>query len=130
MCVFWLIYSFQQLSEFGTIIILIYFTDKETEDQPTYKKRKKNSPRFKGGKAEELGFDSGLAASCIRTHNYYTTILHPLVVKNPPANCRRCKRNGFDPWIRKIPWRRAWQPTPLCLPGKSHGQRSLAGYSP
>ena len=32
--------------------------------------------------------------------------------------------------IRKIPWRRKWQPTPLFLPGKSHGQRSLVGYSP
>ena len=37
---------------------------------------------------------------------------------------------GFDPWIRKIPWRRKWQPTPIFLPGKSHGQRSLVGYSP
>ena len=39
-------------------------------------------------------------------------------------------RLGFDPWVRKIPWRRKWQPTPVCLPGKSHGQRSLAGYCP
>ena len=37
---------------------------------------------------------------------------------------------GFDPWVRKIPWRRRWQPTPVFLPGKSHGQRSLVGYSP
>ena len=36
----------------------------------------------------------------------------------------------FDPWIGKIPWRRAWQPTPVFLSGKIHGQRSLAGYSP
>ena len=36
----------------------------------------------------------------------------------------------FDPWVGKIPWRRKWQPTPVFLPGKSHGQRSLAGYSP
>ena len=40
--------------------------------------------------------------------------------------CRRC---GFNPWVRKIPWRRKWQPTPVFLPGESHGQRSLAGYS-
>ena len=40
------------------------------------------------------------------------------------------KRCGFDPWVRKIPWKRAWQPTAVFLPGKSHGQRSLAGYSP
>jgi len=36
----------------------------------------------------------------------------------------------FDPWVRKTPWRRKWQPTPVFLPGESHGQRSLAGYSP
>ena len=37
---------------------------------------------------------------------------------------------GFDPWVGKIPWRRAWQPTPVFLPGEFHGQRSLAGYGP
>ena len=41
-----------------------------------------------------------------------------------------CGRSRFDPWVRKIPWRRKWQPTPVFLPGKSHGQRSVAGYSP
>ena len=35
----------------------------------------------------------------------------------------------FDPWVGKIPWRRKWQSTPVFLPGESHGQRSLAGYS-
>ena len=39
------------------------------------------------------------------------------------------RRPGFDPWIRKIPWRRKWQPTPVFLPGESHGQRKLVGYS-
>ena len=39
-------------------------------------------------------------------------------------------RCGFDPWVRKIPWRRKWQLTPVLLPGKSHGQRSLGSYSP
>ena len=42
-------------------------------------------------------------------------------------------RSGLAPhktWVRKIPWKRAWQPTPVFLPGTSHGQRSLAGYSP
>ena len=38
--------------------------------------------------------------------------------------------HGFNPWIRKIAWRRNWQPTPVFLPEKSHGQRSLTGYSP
>ena len=39
---------------------------------------------------------------------------------------RRVKRLGFTPWVRKIPWRRKWQPTPVFLPGKSHGQRSVS----
>ena len=45
-------------------------------------------------------------------------------VKNPPANA------GFNPWVGKIPWRRKQSPTPVFLPGKSHGQRRLAGHSP
>ena len=52
-----------------------------------------------------------------------------LVVKNAPANGGDVKRCGFDPWVWKIPWRRAWQPTPVFLPGESHRQRSLEGYS-
>ena len=48
------------------------------------------------------------------------------------AACQRRshKRCGFDPWVRKLPLRKAWQPTLVFLPGESHGQRSLVGYSP
>ena len=42
----------------------------------------------------------------------------------------QCRLLGFDPWVGKTPWSRKWQPTPGFLPGKSHGQGSLAGYSP
>ena len=49
-----------------------------------------------------------------------------LVVNTPPANAGDI-RLRFDPWVRKIPWRRAWQPTPVVLPGKSQGQRSPMG---
>jgi len=55
------------------------------------------------------------------------------MVKRSACQCRRLR---FDPWMGKIPWRRKWHPTPAflptlaSLPGKSHGQRSLAGYSP
>ncbi|CAI9180043.1 unnamed protein product [Rangifer tarandus platyrhynchus] len=42
----------------------------------------------------------------------------------------QCRRLRFDSWVRKIPWRRKWQPTPVFLPGESHGPRSLVGYSP
>ena len=52
-----------------------------------------------------------------------------LVVKNSPASAGDM-RLELDPWVGRIPWRRAWQPTPVFLPGESHGQRSLAGYSP
>jgi len=50
--------------------------------------------------------------------------------KEPASQCWRQKRCGFDPWVAKILWRRAWQPTPVFLPAESHGQRNLAGYSP
>ena len=49
--------------------------------------------------------------------------------KEPSCQCRRCKRHRFDPWVGKILWRRAWQPTLVFLPGESHRQRSLVGYS-
>ena len=45
-------------------------------------------------------------------------------VKNLPA----MRRPGFSPWVGKIPWKREWLPIPVFLPGKFHGQRSLAGY--
>ena len=45
------------------------------------------------------------------------------------SSCQ-CKRYGFDPWVRKIPWRKKWQPPPVFLSGQSHGQRSLVGYNP
>ena len=47
--------------------------------------------------------------------------------KESAGQCRRHKRPRFDPWVGKIPWRKAWQPTPVFLPGESHGQRSLEG---
>ena len=61
------------------------------------------------------------------------------VVKNLPANAgdirdvgskKKRERDGFNPWVRKIPWRRVWQPIPVFLPGKFYGQRSLEGYGP
>ena len=48
------------------------------------------------------------------------------LVKNPPA----VQETWVTPWVAKIPWRREWLPTPVFLPGESHGQRSLSGYSP
>ena len=48
------------------------------------------------------------------------------MVKNLPA----IQEIQFNSWVRKIPWRREWLPTPVCLPGEFNGQRSLANYSP
>ena len=50
--------------------------------------------------------------------------------KESTCQSRTHRRCGFDSWVGKIPWRRKWQPIPVFLPGESHGQRSLVGYSP
>ena len=47
--------------------------------------------------------------------------------KEPACKCRRHKRCGFDPWVKKTPCRRAWQLTAVFLPRESHGQKSLVG---
>ena len=51
-----------------------------------------------------------------------------LVVKNPPANAGDM-RHGFDPWVRKIPWRREWHPLQYSCLGESYEHRSLAAYT-
>ena len=58
------------------------------------------------------------------------TLLGGLSGKVPTCQCRRHKRHGFYAWVGKIPWRRAWQPTLVFLPGESHGQRSPARTTP
>jgi len=50
--------------------------------------------------------------------------------KESTCQCRRYNRCRFDPWVRKIPWRKKWQLTPIFFPGKSHRQRNLEGCSP
>ena len=53
-----------------------------------------------------------------------------LMVKNPPANAGDIRDTGSIHGLGIIPWRRTWKPTPVFFPGESHGQMSLAGYSP
>ena len=53
----------------------------------------------------------------------------PRWLSGKESTCQ-CRKRGFDPWVRKIPWGRKWQPTLVFLPGKSHRQKSLVGYSP
>ena len=84
--------------------------------------------------ASSLG--SSLGALELKIHHFIPSLQIVMgfpgcvIGKEPPCHCRWDKRHGFDPWVGKIPWRRAWQPTPVFLPGESHGERSLAGYSP
>ena len=52
------------------------------------------------------------------------------LVAQTSSICLKSRRPGFNPWVRKIPWRMKWQPPPVFLPGKSQGRRSLVGYSP
>ena len=59
--------------------------------------------------------------------NYHSGLPWWLSGKESACQCRRCR---FNHWVRKIPWRRKWQPKPVFLPGKFHGQRSLKDYSP
>ena len=53
----------------------------------------------------------------------------PRLCREPTFQCRRHKRHRFDPWVKRITWRRAWQATPVFLPGESHEKRSMVGYS-
>ena len=88
--------------------------------------------------------DSGIARilpqECVRKHDQavsrytqtltrYSSVIFPggASGKELSYQCRRHKSHGFNPWVGKISWRKAWKPTPVSLPGKSHGQRSLVG---
>ena len=73
----------------------------------------------------QLSLDWG--PTLIKTHTGFPRWLSG---KQPACQCRRHQRLGFDPWVREIPWRRALQPAPVFLPGKSLGHRSLEGYGP
>ena len=81
----------------------------------------------KGGRKDGMNGKTGVGTHPLLCIKWASQVA--LMVKNLPANAGD-KRHGFDHWVGKIPWRRAWQPTPIFLPGESHGQRSLVGYSP
>ena len=70
----------------------------------------------------------------IKFHNFFFFLKHhlkelPWRLSGEESPCQY-RRRGFTLYIRKIPWRRKWQSVPVFLPGKSHGQRNLVGYSP
>ena len=66
----------------------------------------------------------------MRDFHFFTLLYRfPGGTSGKEFTCQSNKRCGLDPWVRKIPWRRPWRPTPVVLPGESYGRRSLAGYS-
>ena len=90
-----------------------------------------------------LGLRMGTPTLCLAWRKTCTTFICFVSLFNREYSCfgfprwlsgkeslRQCRTCRFDPWVWKIPWRRKWQPAPVFLCGKSHGQRSLAGYSP
>ena len=77
-------------------------------------------------RAQEFTVENGMDDDC-DILVYWQKILHFLGL---PSACNAGDQPGFDPWLRKIPWSRKWQPTPVFLPGEFLGQRSLAGYGP
>ena len=60
--------------------------------------------------------------------HYYLGFPGGARVEEPTCQCRGCNRHGFSSWVRRIPWRRAQQPTPVFLPREAHGQKRLVGY--
>ena len=80
------------------------------------------------GPPGQLGRLAILDDTVFRAVSYKRASQEPLVVKNLPVNASEMKE--FYIWVRKIPWKKAWEPSPVFLPEESHGQRSLIGYSP
>ena len=78
------------------------------------------------GLENPMDYAHGVAKSRTRLSAFHFHFLVAQTEKNPPVR----QRHRFDPWVRKIPWRRKWQPTLVSLPGKSHEQRNLVGYCP
>ena len=91
---------------------------------------KSQSSKAKGKPSLALYLFKGFGYYILSAYSYLGASHLGASGKEPMCQCRRHKRLGFAPWVGKIPWRRKWQPTPVFLPGESHGLRSLEGYNP
>ena len=100
----------QPLNHQGSLVLPEFYLNSNLKRKKG--KRERERPRKKQGGVEGGGLSPGGASG-----------------KEPACQCRRHKRCRFDPWVGKIPWKRKWQPTPVFLPGESHGHRSLAAES-
>ena len=77
---------------------------------------------------QECNYHQHVKFKCTNSEVYIVLRL-PWWLSGKEFTCQ-CRRCGLDPWVGKVPWRRKWQPTPVFLPGKPHGLRSLVGGSP
>ena len=96
---------------------------KDAEPSPEWRWRKQHKPILKW--AKDLNRHFFPPEEDLQIANRYTKRWLPWWLSGEESTCQ-CRRLGISPWVRKIPWRRKQQPTPVFLPGKSHGQRSLA----
>ena len=120
-----MILSFER---FLSLSILWYYRRRKWQPTPVF------LPGESQGRGTWWAAISGVAQSRTRLKRLSSSSSIPFQGASLVAQWRRISlqgnRCGFDPWVRKTSWRREWHPIPLLLPGKSHGQRSLAGYSP
>ena len=84
--------------------------------------------RLDNGQGPKITYVSSKNPRNIKKKNRSNTVTNS--IKTRKKFFKKRKRCGFDSWVGKILWRRAWQPTPVFLPGESHGQRSLVSFSP
>ena len=97
-------------------------------EELTHRKRPWCWERLKtGGEGHDRGWDGLMASPTQRTWVWASSRSWWWTGKPGVLQTMGLQRHVFDPWVGKIHWRRAWQPTPVFLPGESHGQRSLAG---
>ena len=95
-------------------------------------KSESGSPEWQ---VQSLGWEDPLEKERPPTQGFWPGEFHLALLVLPwwlrrQSICLQFGRPRFDPWVRKIPWRRKWQSTPVLLSGKFHGRRSLVGYSP
>ena len=105
--------------------------NEQTEQKPTHRYREESSDYQRGSGRQREKWIKGV--SCMETKSSVVNTLGlPGGTSGKESACqgRRSKRPGFHPWVGRTAWRRKWQHTPVLLPGESHGQKSLVGYSP
>ena len=112
-------------------VLMYYFTASVWGPGGTFSGTHSGVERTRALMTDSSGFESGSfkdPVTLVQLINFTGLSWWLRWLKKKKKICFQCVRHGFNPWVRKIPWK--WLPTLVFLPGKSHGQRSLVGYSP